>query len=122
YRPNVLCDGVVADVKAVPMYQSESLPKWIRGFVVGCYQLCITIGLLLASLCGAALVTPALAVPASPAAVAAPEAMTTTVQMERRMERRMMHRRMERRMMRRHMEHRMMRRHMMRRHMMRHGM
>ena len=32
------------------MYQSESLPKWIRGFVVGCYQLCITIGLLLASL------------------------------------------------------------------------
>jgi len=76
----------------------------------------------LASLCGAAFVTPALAVPASPAGVAAPEAMTTTVQMERRMERRMMHRRMERRMMRRHMEHRMMRRHMMRRHMMRHGM
>lgn len=34
----------------VPMYQSETLPKWIRGFVVGCYQLCITIGLLLASL------------------------------------------------------------------------
>lgn len=32
------------------MYQSESLPKWIRGFVVGCYQLCITIGLLLAAL------------------------------------------------------------------------
>lgn len=32
------------------MYQSETLPKWIRGFVVGCYQLCITIGLLLASL------------------------------------------------------------------------
>lgn len=31
------------------MYQSESLPKWIRGFVVGCYQLCITIGLLLAA-------------------------------------------------------------------------
>lgn len=34
----------------VPMYQSESLPKWIRGFVVGSYQLCITLGLLLASL------------------------------------------------------------------------
>ena len=31
------------------MYQSETLPKWIRGFVVGCYQLCITIGLLLAA-------------------------------------------------------------------------
>jgi len=34
----------------VPMYQSETLPKWIRGFVVGAYQLCITIGLLIASL------------------------------------------------------------------------
>jgi len=34
----------------VPMYQSETLPKWIRGFIVGAYQLCITIGLLLASL------------------------------------------------------------------------
>lgn len=35
---------------AVPMYQAESLPKWIRGFVIGSYQLAITIGLLLASL------------------------------------------------------------------------
>lgn len=34
----------------VPMYQSETLPKWIRGFIVGAYQLCITLGLLLASL------------------------------------------------------------------------
>lgn len=34
----------------VPMYQSETLPAWIRGLVVGSYQLCITIGLLLASL------------------------------------------------------------------------
>ena len=34
----------------VPMYQSETLPKWIRGAVVGCYQLCITIGLFLASI------------------------------------------------------------------------
>lgn len=34
----------------VPMYQAESLPKWIRGFVIGSYQLAITIGLLLASL------------------------------------------------------------------------
>lgn len=33
----------------VPMFQSETLPKWIRGAVVGSYQLCITIGLLLAS-------------------------------------------------------------------------
>lgn len=32
------------------MYQSETLPAWIRGFVVGSYQLCITIGLLLAAL------------------------------------------------------------------------
>ena len=32
------------------MYQAESLPKWIRGFVIGSYQLAITIGLLLASL------------------------------------------------------------------------
>lgn len=34
----------------VPMYQAETLPSWIRGFVIGSYQLCITIGLLLASL------------------------------------------------------------------------
>lgn len=34
----------------VPMYQAETLPAWIRGFVIGSYQLCITIGLLLASL------------------------------------------------------------------------
>ncbi|KAI7082643.1 putative transporter [Hortaea werneckii] len=34
----------------IPMYQAESLPKWIRGFVIGSYQLAITIGLLLASL------------------------------------------------------------------------
>lgn len=32
------------------MYQSETLPKWIRGAVVGCYQLCITIGLFLAAI------------------------------------------------------------------------
>ncbi|EMC94000.1 hypothetical protein BAUCODRAFT_36470 [Baudoinia panamericana UAMH 10762] len=34
----------------IPMYQAESLPKWIRGFVIGAYQLAITIGLLLAAL------------------------------------------------------------------------
>lgn len=33
----------------VPLYQSESAPKWIRGSIVGCYQLAITIGLLLAA-------------------------------------------------------------------------
>ncbi|CAO3673508.1 unnamed protein product [Umbelopsis vinacea] len=34
----------------VPLYQSEALPKWIRGAVVACYQLAITIGLLVASI------------------------------------------------------------------------
>ncbi|KAJ3116813.1 hypothetical protein HDU96_008709 [Phlyctochytrium bullatum] len=34
----------------VPMYQSECAPKWIRGTVVGCYQLAITVGIFLASL------------------------------------------------------------------------
>jgi len=34
----------------IPMYQSETLPKWIRGAVVGCYQLCITIGLFIAAI------------------------------------------------------------------------
>ncbi|KAI0364810.1 MFS monosaccharide transporter [Pilatotrama ljubarskyi] len=33
----------------VPMYQSECSPKWIRGAVVSCYSLTITIGLLLSS-------------------------------------------------------------------------
>ncbi|KAF2085633.1 general substrate transporter [Saccharata proteae CBS 121410] len=36
----------------IPLYQSETAPKWIRGTVVGCYQLAITIGLLLASIVG----------------------------------------------------------------------
>ncbi|KAJ5900028.1 hypothetical protein N7495_004772 [Penicillium taxi] len=34
----------------VPLYQSETAPKWIRGTIVGAYQLAITIGLLLASI------------------------------------------------------------------------
>ncbi|EAT83601.1 hypothetical protein HBI56_229400 [Parastagonospora nodorum] len=34
----------------VPMYQSETAPKWIRGVIVGSYQLAITIGLLLAAI------------------------------------------------------------------------
>ena len=33
----------------IPLYQSETAPKWIWGTVVGCYQLAITIGLLLAA-------------------------------------------------------------------------
>jgi len=33
----------------IPLYQSETSPKWIRGTVVGAYQLAITIGLLLAA-------------------------------------------------------------------------
>lgn len=32
------------------MYQSETAPKWIRGAIVGAYQLAITIGLLLAAI------------------------------------------------------------------------
>jgi MFS transporter, SP family, sugar:H+ symporter len=33
----------------IPLYQSETAPKWIRGAIVGCYQWAITIGLLLAA-------------------------------------------------------------------------
>ncbi|KAG2420258.1 hypothetical protein HFD88_005059 [Aspergillus terreus] len=33
----------------VPLYQSETAPKWIRGTIVGAYQLAITIGLLVAA-------------------------------------------------------------------------
>jgi len=36
----------------IPLYQSETAPKWIRGTIVGAYQLAITIGLLLASIVG----------------------------------------------------------------------
>jgi len=34
----------------IPMYQSETSPKWIRGVIVGAYQLAITIGLFLAAI------------------------------------------------------------------------
>ncbi|GAP83223.1 putative high-affinity glucose transporter RGT2 [Rosellinia necatrix] len=34
----------------IPLYQSETAPKWIRGAIVGAYQFAITIGLLLASI------------------------------------------------------------------------
>ena len=33
----------------IPLYQSETAPKWIRGTVVGAYQWAITIGLLIAA-------------------------------------------------------------------------
>ncbi|TGJ84745.1 hypothetical protein E0Z10_g4005 [Xylaria hypoxylon] len=33
----------------IPLYQSETAPKWIRGAIVGAYQFAITIGLLVAS-------------------------------------------------------------------------
>lgn len=33
----------------VPLYQSETAPKWIRGTIVGSYQLAITIGLFIAA-------------------------------------------------------------------------
>ncbi|KJX99628.1 high affinity glucose transporter RGT2 like protein [Zymoseptoria brevis] len=34
----------------IPLYQSETAPKWIRGTIVGAYQLAITIGLFLAAI------------------------------------------------------------------------
>ncbi|KAK0733061.1 high-affinity glucose transporter RGT2 [Lasiosphaeria miniovina] len=34
----------------IPLYQSETAPKWIRGAIVGAYQGAITIGLLLAAI------------------------------------------------------------------------
>ncbi|KAK5662277.1 hypothetical protein OQA88_8183 [Cercophora sp. LCS_1] len=33
----------------IPLYQSETAPKWIRGAIVGAYQFAITLGLLLAA-------------------------------------------------------------------------
>ena len=41
----LLVNGIIA----VPLYQSETAPKWIRGAIVGAYQWAITIGLLLAA-------------------------------------------------------------------------
>ncbi|KAL2395781.1 Major facilitator-type transporter ecdD [Exophiala dermatitidis] len=34
----------------IPLYQSETAPKWIRGAIVGCYQWAITMGLFLAAI------------------------------------------------------------------------
>lgn len=36
--------------RSVPLYQSETAPRWIRGTIVGSYQLAITIGLFLAAI------------------------------------------------------------------------
>ena len=36
-------------INLVPLYQSETAPKWIRGVIVGAYQFAITVGLLLAA-------------------------------------------------------------------------
>lgn len=33
----------------IPLYQAEASPKWIRGAIVSCYQLAITIGIFLAA-------------------------------------------------------------------------
>jgi len=41
--------GVGMISATIPLYQSETSPKWIRGAVVGAYQLAITVGLLLAA-------------------------------------------------------------------------
>ena len=40
--------GLVSAI--VPLYQSETSPKWIRGTIVGAYQLAITIGLFVAAI------------------------------------------------------------------------
>ena len=40
----------MSDTPPVPLYQSETAPKWIRGTIVGAYQLAITVGLLLAAI------------------------------------------------------------------------
>ncbi|KAG5800522.1 hypothetical protein H9Q69_000409 [Fusarium xylarioides] len=40
---------IAANSPQVPLYQSETAPKWVRGAIVGSYQWAITIGLLLAA-------------------------------------------------------------------------
>lgn len=40
--------GIISTI--VPMYQSETAPRWIRGAVVSAYQWAITIGLLIAAI------------------------------------------------------------------------
>ncbi len=53
YIPNsnqALSEDSLSSRSPVPLYQSETSPRWIRGVIVGAYQLSITIGLLLASI------------------------------------------------------------------------
>ncbi|TIA12804.1 general substrate transporter [Aureobasidium pullulans] len=47
--PMFVAGRFFAGYGVVPLYQSETSPKWIRGAIVGAYQLSITIGLLLAA-------------------------------------------------------------------------
>ncbi|KAF9530486.1 MFS monosaccharide transporter [Crepidotus variabilis] len=42
--------GVGCVSSLIPMYQAECAPKWIRGAVITIFQLCVTIGLLLAAI------------------------------------------------------------------------
>lgn len=41
--------GVGLISSTIPLYQSETAPKWIRGAIVSCYQWAITIGIFLAA-------------------------------------------------------------------------
>lgn len=41
--------GVGLVSACIPLYQSECVPKWIRGAVVSCYQFAITLGIFLAA-------------------------------------------------------------------------
>lgn len=41
--------GVGLISSTVPLYQSEAAPKWIRGAIVSCYQLAVTVGIFLAA-------------------------------------------------------------------------
>jgi MFS family permease len=34
----------------IPLYQAETAPKWLRGTVIGCYQLFITVGMFIAGI------------------------------------------------------------------------
>ncbi|EOD51466.1 putative mfs monosaccharide protein [Neofusicoccum parvum UCRNP2] len=49
-QPMFIAGRFFAGFGVVPMYQSETSPKWIRGTIVGAYQLAITIGLFLAAI------------------------------------------------------------------------
>ncbi|KAK6199609.1 glucose transporter/sensor [Scheffersomyces amazonensis] len=40
--------GIISAV--IPLYQAETVPKWIRGAIISCYQWAITLGLLLAAI------------------------------------------------------------------------